>query len=179
MQIVTPGSADTTSAGTYNITQNGYAADKPSKDSNFRGETIFNNTLYVTKGSGGNGINTVYQVGTQGTLPTGSNNAITILPGFTTTLLAANSGCEHVAVRAVLRQRDDAVCDRRGSCPGSSTPQAGLEKWIAERTGRLDRGLCADGGAEHRGELMRSRGWTLRSTRPTQGLRDLVGTVNR
>ena len=28
--------------------------------------TIFNNTLYVTKGSGGNGINTVYQVGTQG-----------------------------------------------------------------------------------------------------------------
>ena len=37
--------------------------DKAGKDNNFRGLTIFNNTLYVTKGSGGNGINTVYQVG--------------------------------------------------------------------------------------------------------------------
>ncbi len=86
VQIVQPGNANTSSAGQYNITQNGYAADKDSKDSNFRGETIFDNTLYVTKGSGGNGINTVYQVGTAGTLPTGSNNAVTILPGFNTTL---------------------------------------------------------------------------------------------
>ena len=87
-QIVTPGSADTISAGTYNVTQNGYPADKASKDPNFRGETIANNTLYVTKGSGGNGINTVYQVGAAGTLPTGSNNPVTILPGFNTKLAA-------------------------------------------------------------------------------------------
>jgi hypothetical protein len=45
----------------------------------------------VTKGSGGNGINAVYQVGTQGVLPTGDTAAlastpITILPGFPTTL---------------------------------------------------------------------------------------------
>ncbi len=33
--------------------------DKAGKDDNFRGLTIFNNTLYVSKGSGGNGINTV------------------------------------------------------------------------------------------------------------------------
>ena len=91
VQIVTPGSENTASAGTYNVTQNGYAADKPSKDVNFRGETIFNNTLYVTKGSGGNGINTVYQVGTAGTLPTGGNNAITILPGFNTQLAASDT----------------------------------------------------------------------------------------
>ena len=42
------------------------AADKSGKDNNFRGETIFDNTLYVTKGSGGNGIDTVYQVGPPG-----------------------------------------------------------------------------------------------------------------
>ena len=42
--------------------------DKAGKDNNFRGLTIFKNTMYVTKGSGGNGINTVYQVGTAGTL---------------------------------------------------------------------------------------------------------------
>ena len=49
-----------------------FGTDKPGKDTNFRGITIFNNTLYVAKGSGGNGVNTVYQVGTAGTLPTGT-----------------------------------------------------------------------------------------------------------
>jgi len=33
--------------GNYSITQNGSAADKTAKDNNFRGETVFNNTLYV------------------------------------------------------------------------------------------------------------------------------------
>ena len=47
--------------------------DKPGKDTNFRGLTIFDDTLYVTKGSGGNGVNTVYQVGPRGSLPTTSN----------------------------------------------------------------------------------------------------------
>ncbi len=45
------------------------------KDNNFRGETISNNTLYITKGSGGNGINTVYQVGASGVLPTPASAA--------------------------------------------------------------------------------------------------------
>ena len=40
--------------------------DKIGKDTNFRGLTIFNNVLYYTKGSGGNGINTVYFVDTTG-----------------------------------------------------------------------------------------------------------------
>lgn len=65
--------------------------DKPGKDNNFRGLTIFNNTMYVTKGSGGNGINTVYQVSNAGTLPTGTTAdlaalPITVLPGFPTVL---------------------------------------------------------------------------------------------
>jgi len=72
-----------------------FGTDKPGKDTNFRGMTIFNNTLYITKGSGGNGINTVYQVGSSGTLPTGSAAdlkavPITILPGFPNT--AASTG---------------------------------------------------------------------------------------
>ena len=41
--------------------------DKVGKDDNFRGMTLFNNVLYVTKGSGGNGVNTVYFVDTTGT----------------------------------------------------------------------------------------------------------------
>src|SRR5258708_3823 len=78
--------------GEFAITQVGYkTADKAGKDNNFRGLTIFNNTLYVTKGSGGNGINTVYQAGNAGVLPTGAAAQlaaapITILPGFSTSL---------------------------------------------------------------------------------------------
>src|SRR5215472_17011099 len=78
--------------GEFAITQVGYATpDKAGKDNNFRGLTIFNNTLFVTKGSGGNGINTVYQVGDTGVLPSGTTaqlvaTPITILPGFPTSL---------------------------------------------------------------------------------------------
>jgi hypothetical protein len=51
-----------TPVGSFNITQLGDKADKIGKDTNFRGLTIFNNVLYLTKGSGGNGVNTVYWV---------------------------------------------------------------------------------------------------------------------
>ena len=93
VEMATPGQSAATAptrSETFPITQYNdpttgkpYAADKAGKDNNFRGLTIFNNTLYVTKGSGSNGINTVYQVGTAGTLPTLANAAsapITVLP---------------------------------------------------------------------------------------------------
>ena len=70
--------------------------DKPGKDTNFRGLTIFNNTLYITKGSGSNGINTVYQVGTAVTLPTGTaaqlaTVPIAVLPGFPNTTASTST----------------------------------------------------------------------------------------
>jgi hypothetical protein len=73
-----------------------YALDKAGKDDNFRGMTIFNNTLYVTKGSGSNGINTVYQVGNAGVLPSGDTATlatvpITIPPGLPNTLASGVS----------------------------------------------------------------------------------------
>jgi hypothetical protein len=55
-----------TPVGSFNITQLGDAADKTGKDTNFRGLTIFNNVIYTTKGSGSNGINTVYFIDTSG-----------------------------------------------------------------------------------------------------------------
>lgn len=91
----TPATPGTTVVGSYNITQNGYAADKSAKDNNYRGETVYNGQLYVTKGSGGNGINTVYAVGPAGmtsstAFPTSTTNPqISILPGFSTTLAKA------------------------------------------------------------------------------------------
>ena len=55
-----------TPVGSFNVTEVGAKADKIGKDDNFRGMTIFNNVLYYTKGSGSNGVNTVYFVDTTG-----------------------------------------------------------------------------------------------------------------
>src|SRR5690348_18201311 len=56
-----------TPVGSFNITQLGDPPDKIGKDDNFRGLTIYNNVLYYTKGSGGNGVNTIYFLDTTGT----------------------------------------------------------------------------------------------------------------
>jgi hypothetical protein len=61
----TPGTP--TPAANFSVTELGEKADKVGKDDNFRGETVFNNVLYFTKGSGSNGANTVYFVDTTAT----------------------------------------------------------------------------------------------------------------
>jgi len=55
-----------TPLASFSVTQLGAKADKVGKDDNFRGLTVFNNVVYFTKGSGGNGVNTVYFVDTTG-----------------------------------------------------------------------------------------------------------------
>jgi hypothetical protein len=55
-----------TPAGSFNITELGDKADKIGKDDNFRGLTLYHDVLYYTKGSGGNGVNTVYFLDTTG-----------------------------------------------------------------------------------------------------------------
>jgi hypothetical protein len=58
--------------GSFNVTQLGDPADKIGKDTNFRGLTLYHNVVYLTKGSGGNGVNTVYFIDTTGhACPTG------------------------------------------------------------------------------------------------------------
>ena len=62
-----------TPVGSFNTTEVGNAADKSGKDDNFRGIAQYGNVLYYTKGSGGNGVDTVYFVDTTGTAcPAGS-----------------------------------------------------------------------------------------------------------
>ncbi|MBD8881088.1 MULTISPECIES: hypothetical protein [Rhodanobacter] len=56
-----------TPLGSFSVTALGLKADKIGKDDNFRGVTVHDNVVYVTKGSGGNGVNTVYFIDTTGT----------------------------------------------------------------------------------------------------------------
>lgn len=121
-----------------------FGTDKPGKDTNFRGLTIFNNTLYVTKGSGSNGVNTVYQAGTADTLPIGSAAALatvplTILPGFPNTAASTNTAfpfgiwfadantlyvCDEGDGTLVTPAVNGNVADAQ------SLATAGLQKWI-------------------------------------------------
>ncbi|MGH6848428.1 MAG: hypothetical protein ACREC0_13630 [Methylocella sp.] len=156
VQIAQPNIPDTTVVGVqqgtsgaakgiqygYSVTQYGsppYAADKSGKDDNFRGETIFHNTLYVTKGSSSNGIDTVFQVGAAGTLPTlmtASATTVTILPGFPTGL-ATNITTDPTtdfhpfgiwfANATTLYVADEG--DGVNATANALNPNAGLQKW--------------------------------------------------
>jgi hypothetical protein len=55
-----------TPVGSFNITDLGDPADKAGKDDNFRGLAEYDNVLYYTKGSGSNGVDTVYFLDTTG-----------------------------------------------------------------------------------------------------------------
>jgi hypothetical protein len=63
-----------TPVGSFNVTQlgNDTKPDKIGKDTNFRGLAIFNNVVYYTKGSGSNGVNTVYFIDTSGSNSSGN-----------------------------------------------------------------------------------------------------------
>lgn len=62
-----------TPIGSFNVVEQlGYPSEKIAKDNNFRGLAISNNVLYYTKGSGGNGVDTVYFLGPSGACPTGT-----------------------------------------------------------------------------------------------------------
>ena len=73
-QIITPATVPLfsqnpgtpTPVGSFSVTELGAKADKVGKDDNFRGLTIFDNVVYFSKGSGSNGVNTVYFIDTTG-----------------------------------------------------------------------------------------------------------------
>jgi hypothetical protein len=123
------------------------SSDKQGKDTNFRGITIFNNTVYVSKGSGGNGINSVFQEGTAGTLPTGTaaelaTVPLTILPGFPNT--EASTGTNFPFWMFFANANTLYVCDEgdgtfvpptaSGSnvADAQSQATAGLQKWVLQ-----------------------------------------------
>ena len=167
----------------FSITQTGAAADKTGKDDNFRGLTVYNGTMYVTKGSGGNGVNTVYQVGATGALNNGgtlSNAAINILPGFSTAPAAGNAASvEHPFGLFFGNATTLFVADEGDATLGSANAYAGLQEytyngttWSLKQTftsGLL--GTTVDAAA---GAGVNALPWTVYN----DGLRNLSGEQN-
>jgi hypothetical protein len=181
VQVITPNAAPGTplQAGSFNITQEGDAADKPGKDNNFRGLAIFNNTLYVTKGSGSNGIDTVYQVGTTGTLPTTGGATINVLPGFPTAI-AKTAGINNIypfgiwfansTTLYVADEGDGVVADAPNSI------YAGLQKWsLVNGSWTLDYVLQ---NGLNLGQQYSLPNYPTSINPATAGLRNLTGRVN-
>jgi len=175
-------------------------ADKTGKDDNFRGETVFNNTLYVTKGSGGNGIDTVYQVGATGGVDSlNANSPITVLPGLPA-ILASATGVNHFpfgiwfANANTLYVADEGAggtIDTIGTKTGvggatgaaATDTNAGLEKWVLEADGQWHNVYTMQAGlnlgisytVSGTTQLTNETGsWTA----ATDGLRALTGHVN-
>lgn len=151
VQMISPGSGGDSTVvgqayGTYGSTtgyQHGVAgqpADKTGKDANFRGLINYNNTLYTTKGSGSNGVNSVYQVnpsgagyvnaGTGAGLPTSASAGsatINILPGFATSGTSTHPFGLWFANATTVYVGDEG--------PGNATDAfGGLEKWTFDGT---------------------------------------------
>jgi uncharacterized repeat protein (TIGR01451 family) len=155
IQMVLPGAGGLTTAvgepfGTANSTtgyQLGYAgqpSDKTGKDMNLRGLAFnpYNDTLYTSKGSGGNGVDTVYKIGS-GSVPTAANantQVFSILNGFPTASGTAYPFGMFFANASTLYVTDEG----QPGIPGPSdfsggiytqavpanNPSAGLQKWI-------------------------------------------------
>ena len=193
VQLATPGQSQTTAPlqiGNFSITQltnpatgMPYAADKLGKDNNYRGLTIFNNTLYVTKGSGSNGMDTVYQVGTAGTLPTAGQRghrahqcSARLSPGDRQDRRRG----QHLSVRYLVRQRHHAVCCDEGD--GVAADAAGS---TYRRSAEMDpgkwhvaNGLCSSKGLEPGRSHTACRTIPAALNPATDGLRNITGRVN-
>jgi hypothetical protein len=130
----TLGASTSTLLGYQQPAVTGSTNNLPTKYDNYRSEQIFDNTLYVAKGSGGKGIDGIFQVGNTGTLPTTAGNAITPLAGLTFTaktsayhpfgFFFANANTLYVA-------DEGAPTAPTTNGPGTITnsTEAGLQKW--------------------------------------------------
>jgi len=138
------GTPDSTTG--YQLGYDGLPSDKTGKDMNLRGLTLnpFNNTLYASKGSGGSGVDTIYQIGSgtgSGTgLPTpasASSGTFTIPSGFPTTsgslfpfgMWFANAYTLYVSDEGEVPAPVTYTSGTYTQALPANNPYAGLQKW--------------------------------------------------
>jgi hypothetical protein len=112
----------------YPLGKNG-ALDKPGKDNNYRGIMEFNGALYFTKGSGSNGMDTVYTVSSLPSIAQAAAATISVVPGFPNDSARATGG--NFTPFAVFFANADTpyVTDEGTGNSVDSAQHAGLEKW--------------------------------------------------
>jgi hypothetical protein len=107
------------------------AGDKAGKDTNFRGVTEFGGKLWVTKGSGGNGIDTLYTVDAPDQLPTvaqAPGAVLGIVPGFPTD--PASDGGNFTPFGVFFANANTMyVADEGSGNDLDVASHAGLQKW--------------------------------------------------
>src|SRR3984957_19980439 len=175
LEVATPGA--TPNSTMIDPTFKALPKDKAGKSSNFRGLTYYDGNLYFTKGSGSNGINTVYTVtNPNGQLPTSStaNDAtISILPGFPTDSAKVTGGDYTPFGLFFANPTTLYVADEGTGNATDATDHAGLEKWtLSNGTWSLDYTLQSG----LIGDTYTVPGWNFGET--TIGLRNLTGQVN-
>ena len=103
--------------------------DKAGKDNNYRGVTEFGGALYFTKGSGSNGIQTVYTVPLLPTLANAASTTISIVPGFPTDSAKATGGNFTPFAVFFANATTMYVSDEGSGNATDVASHAGLEKW--------------------------------------------------
>jgi len=114
------------------------ALDKPGKDDNYRGLAEFGGALYFTKGSGSNGMNTVYTVSSLPTVANAAAQSITVVPGFPTDSARATGGNFTPFAVFFANATTMYVADEGSGNATDLAQHAGLEKWSLVGTWQLD-----------------------------------------
>jgi hypothetical protein len=151
--------------------------DKPGKDNNYRGVTEFGGALYFTKGSGSNGMQTVYTVPSLPTVANAATAVISVVPGFPTDSAKATGG-NFTPFAVFFGNATTMYVSDEGS--GNATDvasHAGLEKWsLVSGTWQLDYVLTQSLIGQIDSGLTGADGpWPSVTT---VGLRNLTGVVN-
>jgi hypothetical protein len=181
------------------------AEDKPGKDDNFRGITEHHGALYFTKGSGSNGVQTVYTVvnapqspagfvpapdtgpasgNVLPTVATAGQQAIAILNGFPTdssraSLADGTSGGDYTPFALFFANDHTLYVTDEGTGNSADAAHAGLEKWILGSNGSWTLAYTLTSGLIGKvdSNLMGRDGQYPNVT--TIGLRNLTGMVSQ
>ena len=115
------------------------APDKAGKDNNYRGITEFDGALYFTKGSGSNGMDTLYTVKSLPTLENAAAQNISVVPGFPTDS-ARSTGGDFTPFAVFFANATTMYVTDEGSGSSIDVAQhAGLQKWsLVDGTWKLD-----------------------------------------
>lgn len=105
------------------------ALDKAGKDNNYRGVTEFGGALYFTKGSGSNGMDTVYTVNGLPAVANAAAATISVVPGFPTDSARATGGDFTPFAVFFANATTLYVTDEGTGSRVDASEHAGLEKW--------------------------------------------------